>query len=178
MHVGARLHRGEVTGRDATARTAPYRARHAELARRLIGTAVFWLVVAMLLPGSPRVAAQPADPFAAAGTDAPAVERFLGELQRAVAADDRAAVLALFACPCTVWDGQRRRHVHEAGQIRPFYDAVFDAGLKQQIAAARVGDLFANWQGVMLGDGRLWFTASGSDGRLGISTVNAPAAGR
>jgi len=137
---------------------------------------VFWFVVAMLLPGSPRVAAQQADPFAPAGTDAVAVRRFLGELQRAVAADDRAAVLALFACPCTVWDGRRQRHVRDASQIRPFYDSVFDAALKQQIAAARPEDLFANWQGVMLGDGRLWFTATGSGSRLGISTVNAPPA--
>jgi len=176
MHVGTRLYRREVTRHDSAARAALYSADRARRALRLIGTAVFWLIVAMLLPRAAHVAAQPVDRFAPAGTDAPAVERFLGELQRAVAADERAAVLALFACPCTVWDGQRLRRVRDAVQIRPFYDSVFDAGLKQQIAAARAEDLFANWQGVMLGDGRLWFGATGPGGRLGINAVNAPVA--
>lgn len=61
MHDGARLHRGEVTGRWPT---APYGTGCSGPVRWSMGVAVFWLVVAMLLSGTPRVTAQQADPLA------------------------------------------------------------------------------------------------------------------
>lgn len=124
--------------------------------------------------GMAAACAQPVDRFANAGTSEAAVGRFLAVFQKAVAQDDRSAVTRLFACPCVVWDGRRRLKLNKASQLLPRYDAVFDADLKTAIAAARTEDLFSNGQGVMLGDGRVWFSAVGQEAKLAVITINAP----
>lgn len=129
-------------------------------------------VCALLLAGASWAA--PVDRFAPAGTDEASVGHFLTELQQAVQADDRAAVLRLFSCPCRVWDGSKTRRLGAAKDVLPLYGAVFDAQLRQLIVGARKDALFANAQGVMIGDGRLWFAPVGPAQALRIITINPP----
>ncbi|MGN6827638.1 hypothetical protein [Paucibacter sp. M5-1] len=118
--------------------------------------------------------AQSNEAFAVAGTSEPEVRQLLSALQGAVQRDERPAVAALFACPCRVWDGKKVLRLKKAEELLPHYEAVFGPELKKTIAEARVDGLFSNWQGVMLGDGRVWFTAAGKPPKLAISTINAP----
>ncbi|MFZ3121564.1 MAG: hypothetical protein WA159_24970 [Variovorax sp.] len=119
--------------------------------------------------------AQSPDRFANAGTSEAAAHHFLESLQEAVARDDRQAVAALFSCPCTVWDGRRSVKLKRASDVPSHYDALFTPELKKMIAAARPADLFSNWQGVMLGDGRMWLSPAPATGQLFLTTINAPA---
>lgn len=119
--------------------------------------------------------AQTQDRFANSGTSEAAVRRSLESLQEAVARDDRQAVAELLSCPCKVWDGRRNVRLRRASDVLSRYDAVFSPELKKTIAAARLEDLFSNWQGVMLGDGRVWFSATAPNGPLRLTTINAPA---
>lgn len=119
--------------------------------------------------------AQDIDRFANAGTSEAAARSFLASLQKAVAQDDRQAVAALFSCPCTVWDGRRSLKLKRASEVPAHYDALFTPELKKTIAAAGPSDLFSNWQGVMLGDGRVWLSPATATGQLFLTAINPPA---
>jgi hypothetical protein len=69
--------------------------------------------------------------------DAP-VRRFLGELQRSVAQDDRAAVARLMHYPLTVRAAGVRIPIPDQAAFVTYYDAVFSPSLKNVIARAEL----------------------------------------
>ena len=116
--------------------------------------------------------AQQAPAFDVAGTDAAKVQSFLKSLQTAVAVDNRMAVASLFSYPVDVEAGGQTLTLKGAGDLQANYAKVFDPSLKQTIAGAKVGDLFANAKGVMLDGGRVWFAPVGSKQALKIIRIN------
>lgn len=111
--------------------------------------------------------------FDSAGTSAKAVTAFLAALQKAVAADDRDAVAGLFSYPARVPLKGRSGKVKNKAELTAAYADIFDPGLKKLIADARLDQVFANSQGVMIGNGRLWFSPVGAKGQLAIITINS-----
>lgn len=73
-----------------------------------------------------------------AGLDEGAVRRFLGELQRSVARDDRGAVSRLMHYPLTVWAAGVRIPIPDSAALLRNYDAVFSPALKDVIARAEL----------------------------------------
>lgn len=115
-----------------------------------------WLGLAMLLP----LLAGAAFP-AFAGDDAPDRDgAFLAALQQAVADDDRDAVSGMIAYPL------RTTHftVKTAAQFLKNYDRILNAGVKQAIADQDASNLFYRDQGVMIGNGQVWFDSFCADG--------------
>lgn len=108
-----------------------------------------------------------------------AVLAFLGSLQAAVRRGDRRAVAGLIEYPPTgigLWDGRRYRRPRTAAAFLRLYPCIFSPGLRRDLAAVTVDSLFANADGVMFANGRVWFRRTGprATGPYRIVTVNRP----
>lgn len=115
--------------------------------------------------------------FSAAGIDDPKlVFAFLSDLQKAVATDDAAMVATLASFPVDVFIRKQRRRVRSSAAFQKLYPQIFTPCLKRVIAAARREDLFANWRGVMLGQGAIWFGMQ-RNGKIRFFTINGPVDG-
>ena len=133
------------------------------------------IVVALGRLAVPHAAAQLSGsaPLSSAGTSEKAVTEFLGKLQKAVQADDRVGVAGLVAFPLRAWNGKTVVMVKDKNQFLAQYPVIFSPMLKTTIATSRLENSWANNQGVMFDNGRIWLGA-GSKGMLRIITVNPP----
>jgi hypothetical protein len=86
-----------------------------------------------------------------------AYRTFLGQLQSAVRNDDRNGVLRLVAFPLRVNSGGRSRTYRNAGAALADYERIFTPKVRQAIVDQRFETLFGRDQGVMIGDGAVWF---------------------
>lgn len=125
---------------------------------------------ALLIAGAllaPALAAQSEAPAGSGGMDArldllfgehDPYRAFLGELQGAVATDQRSRVAALVSYPLKV---KIRGHVLRIGSTQQFlshYEELLPQATRAVIAAQSYEGLFVNSQGVMIGNGQLWFS--------------------
>jgi hypothetical protein len=116
----------------------------------------------------------PTSQFSPAGIDDPkVVDRFLTNLQTAVAADDAAGVAQLARYPAEVMIDKKRRRVRSRPEMEKLYGQIFTPCLKRVVAAAKPEDLFASWQGVNLGQGAIWFGMQ-ANGRILLFSINGP----
>lgn len=83
---------------------------------------------------------------------------FFRELKDAVARDDRPAVAGLVNYPLSVFDGRRRTVVRSPAELLQRYPAVFNDNVVRAVKAQDAEGLFANWRGVMVGSGQVWFS--------------------
>lgn len=91
------------------------------------------------------------------GDEAPWIEAFEA-LQTAVAADDAEAVAEMIAYPFRVTaDGEEYLFEGPEGVVEHYHNIVTDE-IKQAVAAQGYETLFANQDGVMIGDGQVWLT--------------------
>jgi len=89
-------------------------------------------------------------------------ERYLAvfqELKDAVIGDDRKKVASLVNYPLNVFAGRRRMVIRSPAELLRRYHEVFNENVIRAIKAQEPDTLFANWQGVMVGDGQIWFAA-------------------
>lgn len=143
--------------------------------RRWLAAGVGVLAASLALPAIARRPTTPTeDRFAVAGTSAAEVRPFIASLQKAVAMDDRRAVTRMFFYPSRIWAGERSETVLRRSDVSDQYDTIFDKSLRLLIADAHWETLFANWRGVALGDGRLWFARITTQQRLAITAINGP----
>lgn len=117
-----------------------------------------WLAAALALTlAAPTLAhanEQIADMF---GDEAPWIEAF-DALQTAVAADDATAVAEMIAYPFRVTaDGEEYLFDGPEGVVE-HYDNIVTDEIKQAVAVQDYETLFANQDGVMIGDGQVWLT--------------------
>jgi len=137
------------------------------------------LLTALVLPCLPHAAgnarAQTVPAFEAAGTDAAKVTAFLKSLQTAVALGNRTKVATLVHFPLTVWLDGEETIVRNESELQARYGRIFDADVKKALAEAKVDTLFANQQGVMFDNGRIWFRpVSGHKNAIKIVAINDP----
>jgi hypothetical protein len=105
--------------------------------------------------------------------DVKAAAKFLAELQRAVADDDRQKVSRMVLYPLRVRLNRRRVVLRGRRDFLRRYDALFNRHIKQVLAAHKPGDeLFRNWQGFMLGRGEIWFEQLADTGAVKIIAIN------
>jgi hypothetical protein len=81
---------------------------------------------------------------------------FLTQLQNAVLANDREAVIKLVSLPLRV-NFNRPRFYRDTRSVRADYDRIFTPKVRKAILAQRFEQLFGRDQGVMIGDGEVWF---------------------
>ncbi|HUB83473.1 MAG TPA: hypothetical protein VMB03_31960 [Bryobacteraceae bacterium] len=102
---------------------------------------------------------------------APKARAFLSELQSAVRGGDKQKIADMVLYPATVNFANRHRAVRARAALLKDYDAIFTAKVRSAIEKQSPECLFANYQGVMIGDGEVWFEAQ-PDGTMKIKTVN------
>lgn len=104
--------------------------------------------------------------------DDAAVERFLHDLQEAVSKNERAKVASMIAYPIKVHVGRHRAVVRNKSDLLRKYDLVFNQKVKEALKKQQAYDLFVNWQGVMVGDGEIWFNQMVRGRSIKIIAIN------
>ena len=130
--------------------------------------------------GSSALQAAPANPYAVAGIgNAAEFEKVFAALQKVVAVNDRSKVADLVLYPLRVngWTddvkGKGSVQFGTKAELLDNYDEIFTLQVREAIVGQKVAELFVNWQGVMVGKGEVWLSASDKKpGRFGISAVN------
>lgn len=105
------------------------------------------------------------------GSHAP-YRAFLAQLQQSVGADDRQAVAALVDYPLRVRLGGKTVQLRDEKQFLAAYERLFTQQVKDAIAAQTYPALFANAQGLMIGNGEVWFAGVGKAGTVRIIAIN------
>lgn len=135
-----------------------------------------FVVIALLLAGLTNALGQTAAQVdstldALFGSHAP-YRQFFETLQKAVADDDKAAVAALVDYPFQARIKGKAVKLKDAAHFVTSYDQIMTAKVKQAVAKQSYATLFANWQGVMIGDGEIWFSGVGESDIIRITAIN------
>lgn len=117
------------------------------------------LMLALCLSVVPALAQSDAD------TDA-AIDSNLGDhtlyrtafdaIQKAVADDDKAASAEWVSYPIIITADGEEMSIADAAQFVEHYDNILTEEIKTAITDQTWADLFANYQGVMFGNGQVW----------------------
>jgi len=111
--------------------------------------------------------------YEAAGiSDSKAAENFFLHLQQAVRNNQRAKVAAMMSYPISVRVRSRKVKLRAKADLLKRYDFVFNKKVKHALAAQKIPDLFANWQGIMIGNGELWFNQMPVSHNFKITAIN------
>ncbi len=138
-------------------------------------TFLYSVLVGMGVMVSPVLAQSAADTDAALDAAFGAHEpyrHFLQTLQKDVAANDKAAVAALVSYPFQARINGKAVKLRDAAHFVQDYDKIITSKVKQAIAGQSYSTLFANWQGVSIGDGEVWFSGIGGNDKIKIIAIN------
>lgn len=97
---------------------------------------------------------------------------FFDNLKKAVAAGDKAAVAAMIEYPFQVRIGGKSLKIRDAAHFIADYDQVITAKVKHALQGQTYETLFANWQGVMVGEGEIWFSGVGDADVIKVTAIN------
>jgi hypothetical protein len=101
-----------------------------------------------------------------------AYESFFDALKKAMASGDKAAVAAMVDYPFQARIGGKAVKIRDAAHFVADYDKIVTAKVKQAVAKQSYATLFANWQGVCIGDGEIWFSGVGDANLVRITAIN------
>ena len=90
----------------------------------------------------------------------PTYRTFLQRLQAAIRSDQRNAIAGLIAYPLRVNSGGTARSYRNAAEVLRDFDQIFTPAVKAAILSQRFENLFGRDQGVMIGNGAVWFDHS------------------
>lgn len=109
--------------------------------------------------------------FYVAGIDSDQmVSDFLDTVKQAVANDDRKKVASLIQYPMGIYDGGELIKTYpDSASVLESYDTIFDDEVKSELAKATFDTLFVTQEGVMIGQGQIWFNEF--DGAMKIMVV-------
>lgn len=98
---------------------------------------------------------------------------FLANLKASVEAGDRQRIAGMARYPLHVSLNGRQRLVRSGSELVKDYDHLFTSSMREAIVMQIPECLFANWQGVMIGSGKVWFEED-RHGVMKIKTLNVP----
>ena len=101
----------------------------------------------------------------------PKARAFLSELKSAIKSGDKQKVAGLVHYPLEVNLVKGHRVVRTKAELVKDYDAIFTPATRTAIEQQVPACLFANYQGVMIGDGEVWFEEQ-QDGTMKIKALN------
>lgn len=90
-------------------------------------------------------------------------QEFFEKLKKAVAENKKNTIASMVDYPFQARINDKIVTIKDAAHFEADYDKVFTAKVKKAVAGQTYGNLFANWQGVMIGDGEIWFSGICSD---------------
>jgi hypothetical protein len=92
----------------------------------------------------------------------PSDQAFFKQVQRAVLADDVEWISrALSSYPFTVKLKTGQIKLQNEGDLKKHAKTIFNTKLKEAVRNQSSDALFKNWQGIMIGDGEIWFSEIG-----------------
>jgi hypothetical protein len=103
----------------------------------------------------------------------PKANAFLASLKAAVKAQDKRKVAGMARYPLLVNLSKSHKQIRTAAQLIAGYDRLFTSSIREAIEEQTSACLFANWQGVMIGNGEVWFDEQ-PNGSMKIKTLNVP----
>ncbi|WP_099191573.1 hypothetical protein [Tepidibacter mesophilus] len=108
-----------------------------------------------------------------AGIDNPAeFEEMFNEVKRLVFKGDKNKVSEYVIYPLKVNHDGSTREIATEDEFIKNYDNIFTERVKEALSNQDVKDTFINYQGVMVGDGEVWFGASRGLPKYGIIAIN------
>jgi hypothetical protein len=135
------------------------------------------LAAALIVPAFPQRAAKMDCGHSTVADFSPGLEpkanAFLASLKAAVKAQDKHKVAGMVQYPLLVNMSKGHKKMKNAAQFIAEYDRLFTAPIRKAIEEQTPACLFANWQGVMIGDGEVWFEEQ-PHGSMKIKTLNLP----
>jgi hypothetical protein len=99
-----------------------------------------------------------ADRLKVAGLQVEEVTSFFSSLKSRAADGNRSGVCELAAYPLSVHSKKGEQKIPNLPACQAKYDQIFTSQVLAAIAKQSFEQLFANWRGVMIGDGELWFS--------------------
>lgn len=100
--------------------------------------------------------------YAVAGVeDDNSVNRSVYRFWNAVKQGDQKTVASLITYPIKVKVAGQAKHIPGPDVLIAHYDEIFSVKFREAIAKASPANLFVNAQGIMLGNGEVWFDAKG-----------------
>jgi len=97
---------------------------------------------------------------------------FFDALKAAIAADNKAAVAAMVDYPFQARINDKSVKLRDKAHFIADYDKIVTPKVKSAIEKQTYATLFANWQGVMIGDGEIWFSGVGDGNAIKITAIN------
>lgn len=104
----------------------------------------------------PEPAAEEPD-WSVTGLSREQIAEFLAALQHGIEQDDRAAVAALVSYPLHL-RGEAELIVETADELVAQYEQIFTEAVRAKVLEQQLDELFVNSNGVMIGDGEVWFS--------------------
>lgn len=98
-------------------------------------------------------------------------EKFFDALKKAVGSGDKAAVAAMVDYPFQARISGKAVKIRDQKHFVADYDRIVTGKVKNALAKQTYATLFANWQGVMIGDGEVWFNGVCGDDSCKQQTV-------
>lgn len=86
------------------------------------------------------------------------VETFASRFKKAVVDNDKQGVASMIHYPIEAMFKNRNIIIKNEQEFISFYNDIFDKRLHSAISNASTHNMFANYQGVMFGDGEAWFS--------------------
>ncbi|WP_026872945.1 hypothetical protein [Inquilinus limosus] len=98
-------------------------------------------------------------------------ERFFTELKKAIAESDKETVASMVDYPFQARINGKAVKLRDKEHFVADYDQIITPKVKNAVAKQTYETLFANWQGVMIGDGVVWFSGICNDATCNKSEV-------
>lgn len=129
------------------------------------------LIAFLIIPVS--ITAQQAGKYSNAGIDNDAsVETFFLVLQESVSKDARDKVADMINYPLRVNSGGHIEVIQKKSTFLKRYESVFTSQVKEALGKQNVSGLFVNSQGVMIGNGEIWFNKIFGSNNIRIIAIN------
>lgn len=101
-----------------------------------------------------------------------AYQQFFDKLQKAVGTSDKQTVASMVDYPFRARISGKAVKINDAAHFVADYDRIITNKVKQAVAKQTYPTLFANWQGVSIGDGEVWFSGVGESNTIKITAIN------
>ncbi|CAH2212067.1 hypothetical protein [Tepidibacter aestuarii] len=107
------------------------------------------------------------------GIDDPAkFEKIFNEVKKIVSEDDKNKISEYVIYPLRVNHDKSSREINTPDEFTKNYDNIFTKEVKEALLNQDVKDTFVNYQGVMVGNGEIWFGSSEDLSKYGIIAIN------
>ncbi len=98
-------------------------------------------------------------------------EELFNEVKKLVSEDDKVKVSEYIIYPLRVNRDKSSTQIKTPDEFIKNYDNIFTKEVKEALLNQKVKDTFVNYQGVMVGNGEIWFGATTSS-KYGIIAIN------